>query len=173
MSPNHSLRQVGYIELLSVPLCLWDQNQSSLMSLTFQLRTFLGQQWFQSGEDPSSFHCRYSNELTSFCDIMSKGNLCTKQDLQKKINRHIPWYKNVQVKHFMNRSIYTPNPKTKLSSFGELMMASALSNKGLVSKIHSIPLRRRTYSVSNQLACRYWSFIYAWPMEQYLVLVAT
>lgn len=94
-----------------------------LVSPNSSLRSFLGQRLFKLGEDPSSFRVWRECDLTQFWDVLKKGCLCSKQELESRIKRKLSWFEYAQLAHFLKHSEIAPDLGHVLTPFETLMMA--------------------------------------------------
>lgn len=131
-------RRAGYSDLLLALLLVWDHRCSLLFSSNSMVRTFLGQSWFRPGEDPSSFRIWRECGLTRFRDVSNNGRLCSRQELESKIKRKLPWLEYSQVAHLWNHGETAPVLGKALTQFETLLLARNLSNRGLISTIYAI-----------------------------------
>lgn len=83
-------------------LWIWDTKKQFLAPTISPASSFLGQPWFKPAEAHTTFQV-WRSAAFKFSDITNKGVLLTKIQLEKKLQKLVPWFEYLQVQNLLCR----------------------------------------------------------------------
>lgn len=77
---------------LTLTLQVWDKYRSSVVNSPSISTVFTGQSWFPPALGDRDFLIWKKHYIVRFWDVMQKGKLLTKAQIEQKYNTEIPWF---------------------------------------------------------------------------------
>ncbi|KAL8163877.1 UNVERIFIED_CONTAM: hypothetical protein K2H54_040052 [Gekko kuhli] len=111
----------------------WDKLKVKLAPDTSPIMPFMAQAWFPPAEHPNAFPEWRINNMVRLMNVYKDKKPLDKQELETKIEGHLPWFEYLQLQHFLQHVCRGLN--RNLTEFEQI--ASNLISKGILSKIHS------------------------------------
>lgn len=82
---------------LSLTLRVWDSHRSKVVNSPSIATTFMGQSWFPPALGSKDFLLWKTHGIVRFWDIVQKGKLLTKSQIEQKFKVEIPWFQFRQI----------------------------------------------------------------------------
>lgn len=121
---------------LHLTLRIWDRYRAKVVHSPSQAAVFLGQPWFPAAYPIHTFKAWRMGNIWRLSDIMSKGKLLTKVQLEQKFGVQIPWYEYQQVHSMFSNRFSNQFYEIEPSEFESLLIKDSYLNRGIISLLY-------------------------------------